>query len=307
MIRLGHARDASGEPLDVAVIDDEELIEAGAFEKAVYPVEIGASQTFYPDADPETSSVDGALQQNNDPDTWANIRGGPGTLANDTNVDANVKIKCSATTDRYKYYNWYAALFDTSGLPDDALISAAILSLFGFSKQNDQSINFDVNIYASNPASNTALEAGDYDARSYTPFATAIDWDDWITDGYNDFPFNAAGRSSISKTGVSKYALLEVNYDVGGATPFWATADQGNYDVRHYTADQGSGYKPKLVVTYIVTPTVNTDPATSVASRAAVVNATLVDDGGEVCDCCFEWGETVGYGNTTPIQEKGGF
>ena len=32
MIRLGHARDASGEPLDVAVIDDEELIEAGAFE-----------------------------------------------------------------------------------------------------------------------------------------------------------------------------------------------------------------------------------------------------------------------------------
>jgi len=54
----------------------------------------------------------------------------------------------------------------------------------------------------------------------------------------------------------------------------------------------------------IVSPTVTTDPATSVESAAATLNGTLADDGGEACDCGFEWGETSGYGNTTPTQSR---
>lgn len=54
-------------------------------------------------------------------------------------------------------------------------------------------------------------------------------------------------------------------------------------------------------------PEANTDPATEIEPRAAVLEATLVLDGGEECDCCFEWGETEAYGNTTPIQKKGGY
>lgn len=36
----------------------------------------------------------------------------------------------------------------------------------------------------------------------------------------------------------------------------------------------------------------------------ATLNGTLDDDGGEACDCGFEWGETVAYGNTTATQSK---
>ena len=36
----------------------------------------------------------------------------------------------------------------------------------------------------------------------------------------------------------------------------------------------------------------------------ATLNGTLVDDGGEACDCGFEWGETVAYGSTTPTQSR---
>lgn len=47
-----------------------------------------------------------------------------------------------------------------------------------------------------------------------------------------------------------------------------------------------------------------TDPATSVESATTTLNGTLDDDGGEACDCGFEWGETVAYGNTTPTQSR---
>ena len=36
----------------------------------------------------------------------------------------------------------------------------------------------------------------------------------------------------------------------------------------------------------------------------ALLNGTLVDDGGQACDCGFQWGLTIAYGNTTATQSK---
>lgn len=48
-----------------------------------------------------------------------------------------------------------------------------------------------------------------------------------------------------------------------------------------------------------------TDPATGIASRKAVLNGTLDDDGGFTDVLCgFEWGLTDAYGNTTPTEKK---
>lgn len=38
--------------------------------------------------------------------------------------------------------------------------------------------------------------------------------------------------------------------------------------------------------------------------RSARLNGTLVDDGGEACDCGFEWGLDISYGFTTPTESK---
>jgi len=53
-----------------------------------------------------------------------------------------------------------------------------------------------------------------------------------------------------------------------------------------------------------VKPVVTTDPATEVVQDSAITNGTLDDDGGEACDCGFEWGLTPAYGNTTPTQSR---
>ncbi|GAI40931.1 unnamed protein product, partial [marine sediment metagenome] len=49
-------------------------------------------------------------------------------------------------------------------------------------------------------------------------------------------------------------------------------------------------------------PTVTTNPATLVGTTSSTLNGALDDDGGEACNCGFEWGETIAYGNTTPTD-----
>ena len=58
-----------------AISSDIELVPASVFDEAEYPFLVGASpETFYPDADPETSSVDGPVADAGNNLTWANLR-----------------------------------------------------------------------------------------------------------------------------------------------------------------------------------------------------------------------------------------
>jgi len=54
----------------------------------------------------------------------------------------------------------------------------------------------------------------------------------------------------------------------------------------------------------VITPTVTTDPETGRAAIHATLNGTLDNDGGETCQCGFEWGLTDAYGLTTPTDSK---
>ena len=51
-------------------------------------------------------------------------------------------------------------------------------------------------------------------------------------------------------------------------------------------------------------PTVSTNSASTVGQTTATLNGTLDADGGEACNCSFEYGETTGYGSTTATQSK---
>ncbi|KKM63373.1 hypothetical protein LCGC14_1512110 [marine sediment metagenome] len=77
------------------------------------------------------------------------------------------------------------------------------------------------------------------------------------------------------------------------------------YYVRPYATNPvGTGYGDEVEFVAPVSPTVSADPATDVAANSSTLNGTLDADGGEACDCGFEWGETVAYGNTTSTQSK---
>jgi hypothetical protein len=144
-------------------------------------------------------------------------------------------------------------LFDTSSLPDNATITDATLSIYGLNKSNALGITPIVNVYSSAPASNTALVAGDYDSLGSTPFCdTPITYSNWkvASPYWNDFVLNTAGIAAISLTGISKFGLRDVTYDVGNSAPAW-TSNKSSF-LQGGSADKGTGYKPKLVVTYTV-------------------------------------------------------
>ena len=58
-------------------------------------------------------------------------------------------------------------------------------------------------------------------------------------------------------------------------------------------------------VTPIATPSTTTNAATAIGPGVGTPNGTLDDDGGEACDCGFEWGETTDYDETpTSTQSR---
>ncbi len=237
-LRLQHARG-----------DDEEFIPLEYFEGREFPALISDSATFYPDANPETSSVDGHAGRVVTNEAWATLKAGAGTHSNDSGAYLySNRIVTSSTTNEFSQAWRSIALFDTSGLPDSASITDAILSLYGEYKQDGLNCTPDINIYSSNPASNTAVAAADFTSLGTTEFSTTINYADWNTAGYNDFALNASGIAAISKTGVSKFCARCAKYDVGALTPNWVASQTSQ--TRACSAEQGAGYKPKLVVTY---------------------------------------------------------
>ncbi len=229
----------------------------------------------------ETTSVDGYVIRQTSGETWAAMQGGAGNAVSDT---ANIfdfvgGFSTDIDANEWKKLSRSIMLFDTSGLPDTATISAATLSLYCYEKNSGIGTPA-LNIFSSNPASNTALVAADYTTLGTTAFATAITFANISTTGYNDFTLNATGRAEISLTWVSRFGCRESNYDAPNSAPAWVE-DTSSF-VRAYTSEKGTGYQPKLVVTYslntappapsLTTPVDLPDPFTGYATYGRTLN-----------------------------------
>lgn len=246
--------------------DDEELVPASVFDEAEYPFEVMASpETFYPDPHDEVSSVDGRMKHLDlNGLSWVNIIAGAGTGADDdaTRLEP-VYWRCDGNANTWDNLYRSITVFDTSGLPDTCVVSAAVLSLCGYQKVDPRGDTPAVTIYSADPASNIAIAAGDFDSLGTEALAADIGYANWATDGYNDFTLNDvnsdgfatnADGTYISKTGVSRFGFRETKYDVGPGTPGWV-AGSTTY-MTCYSADQGNTTSdPKLVITYYVPQT----------------------------------------------------
>jgi len=255
-----------------AVNANEEQISKTVFDSVKYPFEVSDSQTFYPDANPETTSVDGYVSQSygsGPGNTWANAIAGAGTGCDDSSVDATQYIYAASTTGRWCELWRLIFLFDTHGLGSGTAVSAATLSLRGADKADTLGITPNINVYSSAPASNTALANGDFDSLGSTAFCdTPITYANWRTDAtFNNFALNATGIVAINTTGITKLGTRNANYDVAASPPVWKKDAFAYLDV--WSADMGTGYKPKLVVTYSAPQTYNE------TGRMQVVNAVV--------------------------------
>ena len=208
--------------------------------------------TFFPDADPETTSVDGysSYWDNFNGIAWSTIRNAATTP--DGSPSAGAMMQVSIEADNAANWDRMARifiLFDTSALTAGATITAATISLFETAATREDTLlpSQLIDIVSSSPASNTNLVVDDYDQLGTTSFA-AIDITSLTANAYNDFSLDANGLANISKTAISKFGA-RVSGDTSNTEPTFG-ADQAAL-VEFNAADAaGTANDPKLVVTY---------------------------------------------------------
>ncbi len=254
-LRLGLGADSRGLPVRVSVKGDEEIVALADLTEANFPVTLGTSATFYPDTHPESNSVNGMVGDEGNSKAFLLVRSDPGTFVS---VDSEANgigagfYSYSTTPNWIQIYRSYT-LFYTASLSGIPSLQSGAVYLFG--KDKIEGLNLPLamlNVFSGVPASNIDLAASDYALAHFgpsTPFCdSGITYTSWDAANYNTYVLNAAGLAAVSLSGVTKFGWMEQTYDAAGVAPAW-TKNQW-WLIRAHPSVFGSGYKPKLVVTY---------------------------------------------------------
>jgi hypothetical protein len=208
-----------------------------------------ATMTFYPDAHPESTTVDGFVRTAQYSETWDTIHN---AASGDDVQDANALNPCIMIISGPIPGRWQGILrgiflFNTSTLPAGITITQAVLKLYGWVAVDNLHITPDVNIYSCTPSSNIVLALSDYPNFGTTPLSTPIS--NWNASGDNEFIIN--DLSVINKSGITKLATRNACYDVADVEPTWDGALKSSY-FGCYFADttEDNHYKPRLIITY---------------------------------------------------------
>lgn len=247
---------------------------------------------FYPDANPESSSVDGEASRASTGQSWANIRAGAGTTNDDslTTLGPYAIYAFSMSANYWAFLQRALLVFNTGGLPEGAVITGASLTLRCTAKANGNSwSNTDagVALVDSSPNSGTAIAAADYGHTG------DIRYSDDIT--YNGFTAGVDATYTLNEDG-----LAAINATEGGWTCLGLrfVADLDNTNPAHRlsastyvtfsSADAGRN-KPKLTITYTLAQTVEVEKKSltvtlksltaSGAATATVTKKSLVVSG----------------------------
>ena len=203
--------------------------------------------TFYPDANPETSTVDGYVNHTNTGGLdFGVLRGEAGNFAGASDTQASIRfLHADGITNKWQRMIRCPMLFDTASLHGS--IESAILSVYTAASNGD--FNEEVNVYSSNPASNTDLVAGDYDTIGSTAYSTGIQTGSLGSGAYNTWTLNASGRSAIDLAGITKFALAsEADRDNTG--PAWGANQEDSATIR-FAEYSGTGSDPYLTATLV--------------------------------------------------------
>ena len=222
-----------------------------------------ATLTVNPDADPETSSVDGVTWEAHNGGvpgngvTWGALRAGPGNQANDSITSFWLEFGNHSDVDKWYKIGRPIIVFDITGVPSGVTITAVTLSLYLLSKLDQLGIaaNFKGQVYSASPASDVALVAGDFNSFGATAWSDAgLPYNSATTNQYNGIVLNAAGIAAVQAAfdddGIVRLMLREEYYDVGNVIPTWVAGFNNETQFRFRSAEDSLNLPPKLVVTF---------------------------------------------------------
>ena len=190
-------------------------------------------------------------------DTFYLNAGGSGSRRSDASPYSTVHDATTMTNDGYGADDAYTEneaysstfqigrsflSFDTSALPDNAVIESAVLRLYpvGTTRSGDGASCV---IVQSTQASETSLVDGDWDQLG-TVSGGSLAYSSMAAGAYREISLNATGLSWINKTGFTKLGIRDSG-DISNTVP-----SAGTYNSLMYANGEGGANPPELVVTY---------------------------------------------------------
>ena len=211
------------------------------------PLLMRAEKTLYPDADPETTSVDGYVQFAGET-AWATARGAENgnaawpSHAGGEGFYSGPYLWIRAVTVYTKCFRCIF-LFDTSSLGNRAIIESGN---FKFTVDELAASPETADLEGCTPATNTNLVLADYscmdDLDNPTEFATR---QTLTASTQETFTLNSSGLSAVDPIGITKF-MSRTARDIDNNP-----ADSTHYGASIYFADNGSNI-PELVVIYSI-------------------------------------------------------
>jgi len=217
------------------------------------------SITVYPDANPETTTVDGRVYRHGVDEAWATIIAAAGTGAiDDADSYFLTFIVASTTPNQWQGLQRAIQLYDPSLTPDSANVTSATLTVYGDSKGDSLNITPDINVYAATPTDDTSIIAADFSQVSSTAWCdtpiTYANYNVGTPGSPNNFVINSTGlapiQTALTNNTLVKLGFRNANYDVSGTPPAWIS-EQVSYVIA-WAAEKGAGYRPQLVINYTV-------------------------------------------------------
>ena len=217
-----------------------------------------------------TNTTDASLYRTKVNVTFTDLRNGAGTAYDSAGTYATAYIRSDIETERYARLYRAAFIFDTSGLPDDAAISAATVGLYrysGYTELGDTGINI-VKFNIDGSFSND-----DYDNFETARYSTDQNASTITTAKYYNFSLNTLGIENISKTGNTGLGS-RFGFDIDNLSPTWVSGGSKYSGVSWRPADYVT-YPPFIEIEY----TLPTPTPTATPTEGAI----------EDWESCFSW------------------
>ncbi len=206
-----------------------------------------ASASFLPVAG-ANSPVDGYAKVSGVDQPFSTIRAGSGSLAGASTTFAEINLVASSTTNKFKALTRVIICFDTSSIPDAAVITSAVLSVQGVSKVNFLGSAV-LHVAGATPNTTNNVIASDYSQVQNTSFGN-VSYSSFERSGNNPINLNSTGINNIDKSGVTKFSL-RTSWDLNNSfTGTWHAGDLTGFTI--WMSDAGSSDSPSLFVEWVL-------------------------------------------------------
>lgn len=209
-------------------------------------------QNFSPDADPETTSVDGYVGPTSQNLSFSAIRAATGTYASPAENIIFLALYATATTDRYQILYRGIITIDVSGFTGGSdNITGITFNLYLQYVGATFTFATALALVNSTPTTNTNVVTADYLLTGTTRQASDVSLSGLTAGNWIQFTLNATGiaavKTAIAGAGIYKMGLVWKE-DVDATAITWSSAKEDAIQFR--SADYTGATIPYLAITY---------------------------------------------------------